>query len=110
MSHTKHFLEELRVLQESFDQVTAAMSELNTTLNGILDKENQDDEVEVEPKRDRDIQADKEAVRGMLAKQASKGLTKEVKELLKKFGAEKLSDVDPKDYEDLYYSAESLDK
>ena len=29
MSHTKHFLEELRVLQESFDQVTAAMSELN---------------------------------------------------------------------------------
>ena len=46
----------------------------------------------------------------MLAKQASKGLTKEVKELLKKFGAEKLSDVDPKDYEDLYYSAESLDK
>lgn len=58
----------------------------------------------------RDIQADKEAVRGMLAKQASKGLTKEVKELLKKFGAEKLSDVNPKDYEDLYYSAESLDK
>ncbi|WP_283604509.1 hypothetical protein [Ligilactobacillus salivarius] len=108
MSHTKHFLEELRVLQESFDQVTAAMSELNTTLNRMLDKEDQDDEVEVAPKRD--IQADKEAVRGMLAKQASKGLTKEVKELLKKFGAEKLSDVDPKDYEDLYYSAESLDK
>ena len=46
----------------------------------------------------------------MLAKQASKGLTKEVKELLKKFGAEKLSDVNPDDYEDLYYSAESLDK
>lgn len=108
MSHTKHFLEELRVLQESFDQVTAAMSELNTTLNRMLDKEDQDDEVEVAPKRD--IQADKEAVHGMLAKQASKGLTKEVKELLKKFGAEKLSDVDPKDYEDLYYSAESLDK
>lgn len=108
MSHTKHFLEELRVLQESFDQVTAAMSELNTTLNGILDKENQDDKVEVEPKRD--IQADKEAVRGMLDKQASKGLTKEIKELLKKFGAEKLSDVNPDDYEDLYYSAESLDK
>ncbi len=84
------------------------MSELNTTLNGILDKENQDDKVEVEPKRD--IQADKEAVRGMLDKQASKGLTKEIKELLKKFGAEKLSDVNPDDYEDLYYSAESLDK
>lgn len=108
MSHTKHFLEELCVLQESFNQVTAAMSELNTTLNGILDKEDQDDEVEVAPKRD--IQADKEAVRGMLAKQTSKGLTKEVKDLLKKFGAEKLSDVNPEDYEDLYYSAESLDK
>ena len=108
MSHTKHFLEELRVLQESFDQVTAAMGELNTTLNRMLDKEEQDGEAEVAPKRD--IQADKEAVGGLLAKQASNRVTKDVKELLKKFGAEKLSDVDPKAYEDLYYSAESLDK
>lgn len=46
----------------------------------------------------------------MLAKQASKGYTKEIKDLLKEFNAEKLSDVDPKDYQDLYYSAESLDK
>lgn len=46
----------------------------------------------------RDVKADLAAVRGMLAKQASKGYTKEIKDLLKKFKAEKLSDVDPKDY------------
>lgn len=35
--------------------------------------------------------------------------SKEVRELLHQFKAEKLSDVDPKDYEELYYSIEALD-
>lgn len=51
---------------------------------------------------------DKVTVRKMLAKKSAKGYTDQVKALLHKFGAEKLSDVDPKDYEDLYYSAEGL--
>jgi hypothetical protein len=44
----------------------------------------------------------------MLAKKSAEGYTAQVKALLQKFDAEKLSDVDPKDYEDLYYSAEGL--
>ena len=44
----------------------------------------------------------------MLAKKSAEGYTAQVKVLLHKFGAEKLSDVDPKDYKDLYYSAEGL--
>ncbi|WP_278964212.1 hypothetical protein [Lactobacillus apis] len=51
---------------------------------------------------------DKVTVRKMLAKKSAEGYTAQVKELLHKFGAEKLSDVDPNDYEDLYYSAEGL--
>ena len=59
-----------------------------------------------QPKRD-SIE-DKVTVRKMLAKKSAEGYTDQVKELLHKFGAEKLSDVDPKDYKDLYYSAEGL--
>lgn len=44
----------------------------------------------------------------MLAEKCKEGYTSQIKELLQKFGAAKLSDVDPKDYEDLYYSAEGL--
>lgn len=100
MSKTKSYIE----FHEAIDRLEEAIQELNKTLAEI----NQGLESEsVEPKRD--IKADKEAVRGKLSEIASKGHTKEIKDLLKKFGAEKLSDVDPKDYEDLYYSAESLE-
>ncbi|MBB1068909.1 hypothetical protein H5S40_01810 [Limosilactobacillus sp. RRLNB_1_1] len=51
---------------------------------------------------------DKVTVRQMLAKKCQEGYTAQVKDLLHKFGAEKLSDIDPKDYEDLYYSAEGI--
>ena len=59
-----------------------------------------------QPKRD--PVEDKVTVRKMLAKKSAEGYTAQVKALLHKFGAEKLSDVDPKDYKDLYYSAEGL--
>lgn len=51
---------------------------------------------------------DKVTIRKMLAKKSAEGYTAQMKSLLHKFGAEKLSDVDPKDYKDLYYSAEGL--
>lgn len=59
-----------------------------------------------QPKRD--PVEDKLTVRKMLAKKSAEDYTDQVKELLHKFGAEKLSDVNPKDYEDLYYSAEGI--
>lgn len=64
--------------------------------------------VDQKPKRN-PIQ-DRITIRQLLAKKCQKGYTNQVKELLHKFGAEKLSDVDPKDYEDLYYSAEEIDQ
>ena len=56
----------------------------------------------------RDPVEDKVTVRKMLAKKSAEGYTAQVKELLHKFNVKKLSDVDPKDYEDLYYSAEAI--
>ena len=47
-----------------------------------------------------------EDIRKELAKKASKGHSDEIRRLLKTYGAEKLSDVDPKDYEDLFLEAQ----
>lgn len=49
-----------------------------------------------------------EDVRKELAKKASEGHSDEIRKLLKTYGAEKLSDVDPKDYEDLFLEAKGV--
>ena len=47
-------------------------------------------------------------VRAVLAEKSRQGHTGEVKELLQKYGADKLSDVDPSRYADLMAEAEVL--
>ena len=48
------------------------------------------------------------AVRSVLAKKATAGFKAEVKALLGKFNAEKLSDIRPEDYEQLMNEAEGI--
>ena len=50
----------------------------------------------------------KEDVRGVLAAKSAAGFKKEVKELLEKFGAQQLKQVDPKDYAALLKEAEVI--
>lgn len=103
MSKTKAYIESVREFHEAIDRLEEAIQDLNKTLdefNQVLESE------PAEPKRD--LKADKEIIRAKLAELASQGHTQEIKALLQKFGAEKLSDVDPKDYQDLYYSAEAM--
>lgn len=47
-------------------------------------------------------------VRTVLAEKSRNGFTAEIKELLKKYGASKLSEVDPKNYEALLKDTEEL--
>ena len=47
-------------------------------------------------------------VRALLADLSRSGHTDEVRELIRKYGAEKLSDVSPKNYEALMHDAEEL--
>lgn len=49
-----------------------------------------------------------EEVRTVLAEKSRNGFTAEIKELLKKYGASKLSEVDSKDYEALLKDTEVL--
>ena len=50
-----------------------------------------------------------EEVRSVLVNLTRNGLTKQIKELLKKHGANKLSEIDPKDYSDLLKEAKELE-
>lgn len=47
-------------------------------------------------------------VRGTLAKKATEGFKKEIKELITKYGAEKLSDIKPENYTALIKDVEGL--
>lgn len=67
---------------------------------------NNNQDVNEKPKRN-PVQ-DKVTIRQLLAKRCQEGYTDQIKDLLHKFGADKLSDVNSKDYEDLYYSAEGI--
>lgn len=49
-----------------------------------------------------------EDVRGVLAKKSQMGLTSEVKALITKFGGNKLSDIEPSNYEAIIKEAEVL--
>ena len=93
----------LKEAENLIDQTKEAILSIHELLSGNQDGEQRDDE-----QPNRDSAEDKVTVRKMLAKKSAEGYTAQVKELLHKFGAEKLSDVDPKDYENLYYSAEGL--
>lgn len=50
----------------------------------------------------------KEDVRGVLVSKSAAGFKKEVKELLEKFGAQQLKQIDPKDYAALLKEAEVI--
>lgn len=94
---------QLKEAENQLDQAKDIIQSIRKLLSSNQDGEQRNDE---QPKRD--PVEDKVTVRKMLAKKSAEGYTDQVKALLHKFGAEKLSDVDPKDYEDLYYSAEGL--
>ncbi|MDF7669330.1 hypothetical protein [Lactobacillus sp. ESL0703] len=108
MSKTKEYIEKLREFHEDIIRLEDSTRTLSETISKIDCESKQ--MIIIPEKNKHNIKADLEAVRYMLAKQTSKGLTQEIKELFKKFGANKLSDIDPKHYKDLYYSLESLDK
>lgn len=103
MSVMNDFNLKLKEAENLIDQTKEVILSIHELLSSNQDGEQCDDE---QPKRD--PVEDKVTVRKMLAKKSAEGYTAQVKELLHKFGAEKLSDVDPKDYEDLYYNAEGL--
>ena len=101
MSKTKLLLDvvsDLRSLADSIQAVADAMTDTKEA-PATVEKANPE-------KKKPSISL--EQVRTVLAKKSNEGLTAEVRELLKKHGADKLSGIDPDNYEALLHDAEVL--
>lgn len=88
--------EDLKNLSESVQSVCTVVSE------GLSPEEEQEQE-QIEDKT-----VEFEKVRGVLANKSREGHTAKIKEIIKKYGADKLSEVDPKDYPAILKEVEGL--
>ena len=78
-------------MNEALRKVAESLEELSKAIKELCEAE----KPEVKP----------EEVRKVLAEMSKRGKTAEVKALLQKYGAEKLSEVNPKDYAELLKEA-----
>lgn len=108
MSRTEQLLvitESMKILAESFLALANAISQLDSS---------EDDAAKAPVPNPTPASADPvrtvslEDVRAVLAEKSHDGLTAEVRRLLEKYGASKLSGIDPSRYADLLREAEVL--
>lgn len=90
----------LKELKEHADAINALVNDLYD----LFSSKPTDKEEKKEEKKPLTL----EEVRSLLASKSRDGYTAEVKALLKKFGANKLSEVKPEDYEELCLQAEVI--
>ncbi len=85
-------------------EIVADVRSLADNLQMLVDGMNDNYEVEEKPK-----QISLEEIRSVLAVKSKDGFTEQIKEIINGFGADKLSDVEPSNYEDLLKEAEKLE-
>lgn len=108
MSELSAELDELRKCGETLISISETLREIfSTTVDETATSEPKKDKatakVTPEPEKKSISLTD---VRAVLAEKSRKGYTADVKALLLKFGASKLSDINPADYEALLAAAE----
>ncbi len=94
-------VEDMRSLANSIQAVADAMMQNETPVDPPKEEHTENPAV---PKKKVTL----EEVRAVLAEKSHDGLTAEVRDLLQKYGAQKLSGVDPKHYAALLKDAEVL--
>jgi len=97
-------LEELRHCGEILIAVSETLTKIFSGHNETADEENAAEETAAEPKKEITL----ETVRTVLAEKSRAGYTAEVKSLINKYGADKLSDVNPEQYSALLADAEVI--
>ena len=97
-------VEDLRSLADSVQAVADAMLQNEEPDAPAEPKPQENPKPTTAPKKEITL----EQVRAVLAALSHDGLTAEVRELLQKYGAQKLSGVDPKHYASLLKDAEGL--
>lgn len=103
-SSLDEIIEAADAIKKSATRFKASFSSEEEDWNNYRDEELAHDKAEEECKQLLTL----EEVRKVLAEKSRNGHTAEIKELLKKYGAEKLSLVDPEKYEDLLHDAEAI--
>lgn len=106
MSNKYNLLLDAARLMHSLADVLAAIAETYADVKLVADAEVI--EAAESPKELPEKAVSLEQVRGVLAQKTQLGYTKDVKTLLTKYGASKLSDVAPEHYEALMRDAEEL--
>ena len=93
-------INELIVIAEELLRCAASLTSAAETITAMLEKNKSETPAEPQPKF--------EEVRAALAGMSRKGYTDQIRELLKKYGADKLSAVDPGQYRALPHDAEEM--
>ncbi|MBS6064125.1 DNA ligase [Criibacterium bergeronii] len=98
-------------MQETIEELRTAAASINAAADWLYQQFSGDDEAQAteapakeEPKPELKL----EDVRAVLAEKSRAGHTAEVRALLKKYGAAKLSKIDPANYEALLKDAEVI--
>lgn len=97
-------MNEIDLILDEIQEHTDALSSLIHELTSILSSKPTVEETQKEEKKKLTL----EEVRALLAAKSRDGFTNDVKALLSRFGANKLSEVKETDYEELYLQAEEI--
>nr|WP_302595222.1 hypothetical protein [uncultured Dialister sp.]DAE60247.1 MAG TPA: hypothetical protein [Caudoviricetes sp.] len=111
MSKMAEMDQTIRELRDAAAAINSAADWLYQQFSGITEEaepapEPEAPQAEPEPKKELKL----EDVRKVLAERSRAGYTTQIRELLLKYGASKLSAVDPKDYEALLFDVEGLNE
>lgn len=90
-------VDELKTAAQLLLSAADSLTDLFAGSGGIPEESNQDTSPPTEDNKTLTL----ESVRAVLAEKSRSGFTDEIRALLEKYGAEKLSEIDPKFYEDL---------
>ena len=94
----------IKLLRDIVDDMHALADSLGTLVSALESDKPEVQEQKVKP------ELSLSDVRAVLAKKSQAGFTREIKVLIEKYGAEKLSAVEPKHYEALLKEVEGLKK
>ncbi len=93
-------------MERTIEDLRTVAAAVNDAANWLTEFFSESDDKQTEPEKPA---LTLEEVRAILAEKSRNGYTAKVRELLHKYGAAKLSEVDPKNYDALIRDAEVLD-
>lgn len=103
------YVKKMLVISKQFKEISETIEELCHMVKTISKKDDIQPELPFEEKEEeKKPSVTLEQVRGLLAAKSRDGFTAEVRSLITKYGADRLSEIDPKNYEAVIKEAEGI--